>query len=74
MTPLATPRLQKLNRKLKIYFENKFPYRIVKFEESYPDGLKTNTHYHRNSYNSIRSAYWKKMSIIDAHLRKEMGL
>jgi hypothetical protein len=43
MIPLATLRVQKLNRKLKIYFENKFPYRIVKFEESYPDSFEKNT-------------------------------
>jgi hypothetical protein len=37
MTPLV-PR-QEVEQKIKIYFENKFPYRIVKFEESYPDGF-----------------------------------
>lgn len=67
---------QKLNRKLKIYFENKFPYRIVKFEESYPDGFEkkqilTTT---GTLIKSIRSAYWKKNRVIDNHLHKEMGL
>jgi hypothetical protein len=36
-TSCYTLETKKLNRKLKIYFENKFPYRIVKFEESYPE-------------------------------------
>jgi hypothetical protein len=64
-----------LNRKLKIYFENKFPYRIVKFEESYPDSFEkkqilTTT---GTLIKSIRSAYWEKR-VIDSHLHKEMGL
>jgi hypothetical protein len=63
MIPLATPRVQKLNRKLKIYFENKFPYRIVKFEESYPDSFEKKTSTTTGTLiKSIRSAYWEKKS------------
>ncbi|PKH68977.1 septum formation inhibitor Maf [Flavobacterium sp. ALD4] len=67
---------KRLNRKLKIYFENKFPYRIVKFEESYPDGFEAKQILTTTGLliNSIRSPYWQKNGVIDAHLRKEMGL
>jgi hypothetical protein len=67
---------KRLNRKLKIYFENKFPYRILKFEESYPDGFEKKQILTTTGIliNSIRSPYWQKNGVIDAHLRKEMGL
>jgi hypothetical protein len=67
---------KKLNRKLKIYFENKFPYRIVKFEESYPDGFKNKQMMTTTGtlIKSILSPYWEKKGLIDEHLRKDMGL
>lgn len=67
---------KKLNRKLKIYFENKFPYRILKFEESYPDGFKNKQMMTTTGtlIKSILSPYWTKNGVIDEHLRKEMGL
>ena len=67
---------KKLNRKLKIYFENKFPYRIVKFEESYPDGFEKKQILTTTGIriNSIRSPYWNKKGVIDENLRKELGL
>jgi hypothetical protein len=67
---------KRLNRKLKIYFENKFPYRILKFEESYPDGFEKKQILTTTGIliNSIRSPYWQKNGVVDAHLRKEVGL
>jgi hypothetical protein len=67
---------KKLNRKLKIYFENKFPYRIVKFEESYPDGVKKQQILTSTGIliSNTKSPYWKKNRVIDEPLRKEMGL
>ncbi|WP_016988157.1 hypothetical protein [Flavobacterium sp. ACAM 123] len=67
---------KKLNRKMKIYFENKFPYRIMKFEESYPDGFEKKQILTTTGLliKSIRSPYWEKNGVIDTHLNKEMGL
>jgi hypothetical protein len=62
MIPLADPRLQKTESKIKIYFENNFRTCIVKFEESYPDGFKkqTNDDYYRDSYQEYSSLLGKK--------------
>ncbi len=66
----------KLQRNVKIYYENDFPYRIVKFEETYPDGSSSKEMLTTTGIliKNIKSAYWTKNSVIDESLRKELGL
>jgi hypothetical protein len=75
-TSCYTLNYSKSSRKLKIYFENKFPYQIIKFEESYPDGLdkKSVLTTTGTRIKSILSPYWEKNGVIDEPMRKELGL
>jgi len=66
-----------LNRELSIHFDDKFPYAINGWEESYQSGwgssaktLSTKA----TKMKSILSPYWSKNSVADSHLRKELGL
>jgi hypothetical protein len=66
----------KLNRTVKVNYEKMFPHRILKFEESYPDGFEnpkmlTTT---GTLIKSIRSKYWEKHDIADEGMRNELGL
>ncbi|EQA35263.1 hypothetical protein LEP1GSC047_1300 [Leptospira inadai serovar Lyme str. 10] len=67
-----------LKRTLKIDFESAFPYKIVGWEETYPDGdfrseprlLTTTAKFRRLS----RIAYWEKHFPADRILRNDLGL
>ncbi|UQD57356.1 septum formation inhibitor Maf [Flavobacterium sp. K5-23] len=64
-----------LQRNVKIYFENNFPYRIVKFEETYPDGFASKKMLTTTAIliKNIRSDYWKKNGVIDEKFYKDLG-
>jgi len=62
-----------LKRKLSIEFENEFPYRILNWQESNPDGRGTLTT-EANLMKSMKSAYWGKNAVKDSGLRKELNL
>jgi len=66
-----------IKRKLVIKFEKEFPYKIVEWEETTPSGfgpkqviLTTRA----VKTNSIYTDYWHKNRVMDAPLRKELGL
>lgn len=66
-----------LNRTLKITFENKFPYKILGWTDTYKSGrgakakkLTTKATLKK----SLNIAYWEKNSNADAYLRKELDL
>jgi hypothetical protein len=65
-----------LKRTVKVNFEKAFPHRIVKFEESYPDGFANQTMLTTTGtlLKSIRSKYWEKNAVVDEGMRKELGL
>lgn len=65
-----------LQRNVKIYFENTFPYRIVKFEESYPDGFATKKMLTTTGIliKTIQNDYWNKNTVANEGLREELGL
>lgn len=64
-----------LDRKLEVYYENKSPYKILGWKDSYPSsfssGIETSkavlTH-------QIREKYWQKNNSEDAKLRSDLGL
>ena len=66
-----------LNRTLDIWFEEKFPYQILAWEEQVQSGFGANkktlttravkTH-------SIKNAYWEKNNLADSDLREQLGL
>ena len=66
-----------LDRSLTIYFENKFPFSIEKWEETYFSGYgeerksMTTT---ATKIKQIKTAYWAQNSNKDAVLREELGL
>lgn len=62
-----------LDRTLKIEFEKNFPHRIVRWEESYPDGGEIMTT-RAELDTAIQLDYWDKNSKADAHFRQELGL
>lgn len=66
-----------LNRKLSIEFESLFPYKIVSWSETYPDGFGADAPVLETKgtiINSIRSRYWEKNDNSNHELRKELGL
>lgn len=65
---------ENLNRKLKIYYENIFPYAITQWEEygSYNDSLVLKTRATRNK--TIYSNYWSQNKNINSGLRDSLGL
>lgn len=66
-----------LNRSLEIRFEGSFPYRILGWTESYPDGYGANAPVLSTTAERIRtiqSPYWRKNSNADMVLRDSLGL
>lgn len=64
-----------LNRTLTIQFNPKFPYNIIQWEETYPDGpqgeLMTTT---AIQLNTIMEPYWQQNRNEDSYLRSQLGL
>ena len=66
-----------LKRKVSITFENEFPYKILGWTESYPDGWAADSPMlttEASVLNTIQSDYWNKNSVEDSELRKELRL
>ena len=66
-----------LKRKVAITFENEFPYKILGWTESYPDGWAVDSPVlttEASVLNTIQSDYWNKNSVEDSELRKELRL
>ncbi|NJM79859.1 MAG: septum formation inhibitor Maf, partial [Flavobacterium sp.] len=66
-----------LNRNISITFENSFPYKIVSWEESYPDGFGSNAKTLTTKgtlLQTIKSDYWNKNSNDDKDLRSKLKL
>ncbi len=66
-----------LKRKLSITFENKFPNKVLSWEESYPDGFYKNPKVLTSTgklIKTIKSDYWNKNSNNDGVWRKKLGL
>tara|TARA_B100000768_G_scaffold58711_1_gene56792 strand:+ start:17182 stop:18069 length:888 start_codon:yes stop_codon:yes gene_type:complete len=66
-----------LKRKVSITFENEFPYKILGWTESYPDGWAADSPMlttEASVLNTIQSDYWNKNSVKDSELRKELRL
>lgn len=66
-----------LKRKVSITFENEFPYKILGWTESYPDGWAADSPMlttEASALNTIQSDYWNKNSVKDSELRKELRL
>ncbi|WP_418262730.1 septum formation inhibitor Maf [Flavobacterium faecale] len=66
-----------LRRNLDITFENKFPYKILSWSESYPDGYNNDAEILTTSgtlKKTIKIDYWNKNSNADLELRKDLGL
>ena len=66
-----------LNRKLSITFENSFPYKIVSWEESYPDGFTSKATILTTKgtlLKTIKTDYWNKHSTSNNDLRAKLGL
>lgn len=66
-----------LNRKLNITFENSFPYKILSWEESYPDGLKANAEILSTKgtlLQTVKTDYWNKNSNVDSEWRAKLDL
>jgi hypothetical protein len=62
-----------LNRTLTITYEKEFPYSILSWEETYPDGGAVLTTKAKR-IKQIKSDYWNRSSNSDAYLRAELGL
>lgn len=76
-TNVVTVNYPSLNRKLAIEFEANFPYKIISWKETYPDGFGSNAKVLETKgvrIKSIRSKYWDKHDNSDHDLRKELGL
>jgi hypothetical protein len=68
-------RFPELKRELRIVFENKAPYKVVGWLDSFPsafDGKIRTTRADLKKQKMI--AYWKQNSLNDSSLRKELGL
>lgn len=66
-----------INRTLKINFNPNFPFDIISWEETYPDGYGPNAKLlttKANKIKTIKSAYWSKNSNSDENLRNTLGL
>lgn len=66
-----------LLRTLSIEFNNKFPYVIQGWKDTYKSGFDENAKVLTSSaekINTIKSKYWQKHNNIDMKLRKELGL
>jgi hypothetical protein len=66
-----------LNRSLSIEFEAHFPFKILSWTETYPDGFGSNAKVLETKgvmIKTIRSKYWEKHSNSDHDFRKELGL
>ncbi|SMG30189.1 hypothetical protein SAMN05661096_01949 [Marivirga sericea] len=62
-----------LERKVSIFYQNKFPYDIESWEESYPEGGEIMTTSAKLK-KRIMLDYWKKNSVQDSTFRKELSL
>lgn len=68
---------KELNRKVEINYHSSFPYQIYSWNETYLDGFGENKKVLTSSgtkIKTIRLDYWKRNSINDEYLRKELGL
>jgi hypothetical protein len=66
-----------LKRTLSIVYENEFPFQILSWEETYPDGFNKNPKILTTSgklLKTIKSDYWNKNSNSDSKMRKELDL
>lgn len=66
-----------LNRTLVIRFAVNFPYEILGWTETYPDGLSPNASLltsQAEKITTLKTAYWKKNALIDVSLRDSLGL
>ncbi len=66
-----------LNRRLTITYENSFPYKILSWEESYPDGLNTKAEILSTKgtlLQTLKIDYWHKNANIDKELRTKLHL
>ena len=66
-----------LQRTISITFENKFPHKIMSWEESYPDGFEKNPKILISTgklIKTIKSDYWNKNTNNDSVLRQQLGL
>lgn len=66
-----------MNRTLKIFFTKTFPYSIEGWEESYKDGFGDKATMLTSKGEKIQTVitdYWKKNSVADSLLRKQLGL
>ena len=73
-TSTYTITLPTLNRSLHIIFEKEFPYRILKWDDSFPgtDGkILTTT---ATLLKTIQVDYWKKNQLADTSIRTALGL
>lgn len=66
-----------LNRTLNIQFAKEFPYKILRWTETYPDGFGPNAPIltsQAQKITTLKTAYWKKNTVIDVSLRDSLGL
>jgi len=66
-----------LKRSIEIYFESGFPFNIIGWSETYPDGWSANAPLLTSSgtlMKSIRTDYWNRNGNADSGLRKELDL
>lgn len=66
-----------LERTLKIVHEKSFPYSIISWEDTYPDGFGSNRKQmttRGTRIKSIKSDYWRRHGNDDGYLRKELGI
>lgn len=66
-----------LEREISVKFENKFPYTIISWSESYYSGTGNKKKMLTTKAvlkKSLKLPYWNTNNNVDAHLRKELGL
>ena len=66
-----------LEREVVIYFEENFPFKILKWTESYPDGFGNNKSLLTTTATldtTIMLDYWKRNSLADSIYRTQLGL
>ena len=76
-TQIYTLNYPELKREIVIYFEEKFPFKILKWTETYPDGFGENQPILTNIATldtTIMLDYWKRNSLADSIYRTQLGL